>query len=127
MGLKLFVVEDEPVVRHLFALLLKKEGYEVKEFKDGAEALENLELHPDLGGIVSDTDMPNLSGVGLLRAIRGRGLNIPFVLLSGGRGVVSKTDPTPLEHVCRDAGNATFLFKPCMADELFEAVRSLAR
>lgn len=124
MKKKLFVVEDEVTVRRLLVLLLMSEGYEVVECYHGLHALEELDKHPDVAGIVSDKDMPHLGGVELLMALRERGVHLPFMLLSGGVGTVSKTDHTPLEVVCERAGNAVFRFKPIWGEEFIGVVRS---
>ena len=125
MGEKIFVVDDEPTVRQIYALILRGEGYNVEEFHHGREALEALDQHPDVKCIVSDKDMPHLSGVGLYRAVRKRGLKMPFFLISGGGGTVSKEDPTPLETVFRGDPRSAIRFKPLWAEELVEVVRSL--
>ncbi len=56
---------------------------EVTACEDGSEALATFRaLAPDL--VISDTHMPNMGGLGLLREIRATGSRLPFVLMSGG-------------------------------------------
>lgn len=75
------VVEDEPVIRELMAILLEEEGYAVRQAVDGLQALEMLEQHGvDL--ILSDVKMPRLDGASLVQCLRSRGDAIPVVLMS---------------------------------------------
>ena len=65
----ILVVEDNPVVRMLVEQHLESAGYTVMTAADGNEALQlAAAIRPDL--ILSDLDMPNLDGFGLLHAIR---------------------------------------------------------
>ena len=77
-----YVVDDEPVIATTMAAILRRQGYEVKQFTNPLKALEAFEREcPDL--LISDVMMPGLTGVEL--AIRVRFL-CPFcriVLISG--------------------------------------------
>jgi type II secretory ATPase GspE/PulE/Tfp pilus assembly ATPase PilB-like protein/CheY-like chemotaxis protein len=82
------VVDDDPVLRQIAASLLTKEGYAVIQVEDGVAALERLNSldpadHVDL--VISDLDMPRLSGHDLLRLARGspRTAALPIVVLTG--------------------------------------------
>ena len=79
----ILVVDDEPVIRELLVAILGNEGYATVAASDGVAALEAL----NEGGIdvvLSDTMMPRLGGVELIRAMRTRpGLSTtPVILLS---------------------------------------------
>src|SRR5918997_1077583 len=75
------VVEDEPVIRELMAILLEEEGYTVRQATDGMEALETVEQYPvDL--VLSDVKMPRLDGASLAHRLRERGDPLPVVLMS---------------------------------------------
>jgi two-component system response regulator MprA len=75
------VVEDEPVIRELMAILLEDEGYAVRQAVDGLQALEMLEQH-GIDLILSDVKMPRLDGASLVHRLRSRGDAIPVVLMS---------------------------------------------
>lgn len=65
----ILVVEDNPVVRMLTEHHLESGGHTVMTAADGVEALQLVSvMRPDL--ILSDIDMPNLDGLGLLTALR---------------------------------------------------------
>ena len=79
----ILVVEDNPVVRMLVEMHLESAGYTVMTAADGNEALQLAEvMRPDL--ILSDLDMPNLDGFGLLSAVRANRklAAIPFIFLT---------------------------------------------
>ena len=77
----ILVVEDEPVIRVLMAILLEDEGYTVRQAVDGLAALETVEQHRiDL--VLSDVKMPRLDGASLAQQLRSRGDPIPVVLMS---------------------------------------------
>ena len=68
---RILVVDDEPSVRDIVAELLRSAGYEVVTAQDGFGALLQLrKMVPDL--IVSDLNMPHMSGYELLSVIRRR-------------------------------------------------------
>lgn len=65
----ILVVEDNPVVRMLTEHHLESGGHTVMTAADGVEALQLVSvMRPDL--VLSDIDMPNLDGLGLLTALR---------------------------------------------------------
>ncbi len=64
---RILIVEDNAALQKIYVTLLAKEGYDVECVGDGQQALESAEaLPPDL--ILLDMMMPNLDGVGFLRA-----------------------------------------------------------
>ncbi|NQW44501.1 MAG: sigma-54-dependent Fis family transcriptional regulator [Deltaproteobacteria bacterium] len=66
---KILVVDDEESIREFFQIMLKREGYEVFTAANGKEGLEHLKKNPvDL--IISDIQMPELSGLELLSKVR---------------------------------------------------------
>ena len=61
---RVFVVDDEPVIRETIAGILYNEGYEAIPFEDGAMALSAAaEESPDL--LITDVLMPDINGVDL--------------------------------------------------------------
>ena len=79
----ILVVEDNPVVRMLAELHLESAGHTVMTASNGDEALQLVSvIRPDL--ILSDLNMPNLDGFGLLRAVRERQdlASVPVIFLT---------------------------------------------
>jgi CheY-like chemotaxis protein len=78
----ILVVDDEPSIRESLAMLLGYSGYDVSTAKDGFAALLHLrQTLPDL--IVSDLNMPQMSGYELLSVVRRRFPQIMTVAMSG--------------------------------------------
>ena len=79
---RILVVDDEPAVLEIAALVLQKSGYEVRKAKDGFQALVELRRSvPDV--IVSDLRMPNMSGFELLSVVRRRFPHVAVIAVSG--------------------------------------------
>jgi DNA-binding response OmpR family regulator len=77
---RVLVVDDEPNIREVVELYLKREGFVVDVAADGEEALAIIEhTPPDL--IVLDLMMPKLGGLEMTRLVRG-GLDIPIIMLT---------------------------------------------
>lgn len=83
----LFVIDDEVTLRELIGELLQDEGYEVYGFSDGLPALvaarDRMEKKLGLDLILTDVNMPNMSGVKLTQELRAAGFSKPIVLFSG--------------------------------------------
>jgi len=80
---RILVVDDEPSIRETARLILESEGYEVLTAADGVEGLHALSKSlPDL--IVSDLNMPRMSGFEFLAVVRERFPHIATIAMSGG-------------------------------------------
>ncbi|MFN0027638.1 MAG: response regulator transcription factor [Acidimicrobiales bacterium] len=82
---RILVVDDEPMVREVLTAYLTRDGHQVAEAGDGAEALRQFDRQvPDL--VVLDVMLPETDGLAVLRAIRSRspssGGQVPVVLLT---------------------------------------------
>jgi two-component system response regulator ChvI len=77
----LLLVDDDDLFRESLGLNLVDEGYEVTSFANGQDALAYLdEGRADV--MLLDWRMPNLTGIDLLRRMRGAGINIPVIFLT---------------------------------------------
>ena len=80
--LSVLLVDDNFLILKAYSALLQSIGYTVQAAGDGVEALQSLREHiPDL--IVSDLDMPVMSGFELLSIVRRRFPSIQVVAMSG--------------------------------------------
>ncbi|HUD67758.1 MAG TPA: response regulator [Candidatus Sulfotelmatobacter sp.] len=80
---RILVVEDEPSIRETARLILEGEGYEVLTAADGVDGLHALsDSLPDL--IISDLNMPRMSGCEFLAVVRQRFPHIATIAMSGG-------------------------------------------
>ncbi|MES2393906.1 MAG: response regulator [Acidobacteriota bacterium] len=81
-GLKLLIVDDEPAARVLLAAIFGQMGHEVRMAEDGFAALESIrERKPDV--LLSDLNMPGMSGFELLSVVRRRLPTIYVIATSG--------------------------------------------
>src|SRR5579864_4562522 len=89
---RILIVDDDESVREVFTLLLRQEGYEVATAENGFDALLKLKdvIIPDV--IISDLNMPKMSGFEFLSVVRRRFPKISVIASSGAYG--SRTVPT---------------------------------
>ncbi len=84
---KIIVAEDYESIRQLISRYLYSKGFEVDSYEDGQAAIEKMRAEKDAGRnydlVLTDNDMPNLSGFGLIKLVRQEFGNIPIVLMSG--------------------------------------------
>lgn len=83
-SMKVLVVDDFPTMRRIIKNLLKEIGYEnVDEAEDGDVALDKLKGE-GFDFVVSDWNMPNMTGLDLLKAVRAEAgiKDIPFLMVT---------------------------------------------
>jgi len=79
---RILVVDDEPCVRHLNTKMLVDAGYHVDAAADGAVAWNALQLKCyDL--LITDNNMPKVSGVELIEKVRAAGMALPIIMATG--------------------------------------------
>ena len=84
----ILVVEDEPIIRQTLTMLLTSAGYEVAQAEHGFDALLHLKQNvPDV--IISDLNMPHMSGFELLSIVRRRFPQVSVIAVSGAYDVTS--------------------------------------
>ena len=112
------VVDDEAQVRQLARRVLEKEGYLVTEASSGLEAIALLEggTPPDL--LMSDLEMPELSGDKMVERIRATRPDLKVLYVTGH--VDKLMDERP-----RLGSGEAFLDKPFTAAGLLEAVSQI--
>ena len=75
------LVDDDKITQRIASHILKSGGYDVVVAKDGLDALMEISKQPfDL--IISDVEMPNLTGFQLLEFLNERNYEIPVVFLT---------------------------------------------
>jgi two-component system, chemotaxis family, sensor kinase CheA len=85
---KVLVVDDQFTVRELQRSILETAGYRVETASNGREALSKLSGSSDVDLVLTDVDMPEMTGLELLRAIRAdpRNFALPVVVVTGRGG-----------------------------------------
>jgi len=107
---RILVADDDDASRAFLARGLRSVGYDVVLAGDGREAVALVERSP-VDAIVTDISMPQMTGIQLLRAIRGRDPDVPVVLVTGSPDVESAIQAVKL-------GALLYLTKPVDLDEL---------
>ena len=118
-GPLVLIVDDVQDNRTIYVLFLKFSGYRIAEAENGAEALEKATtLLPDV--IVMDLSLPVMDGWEATRRLKGdpRTKQIPVVVLTG--------HALP-EHAqaAHEAGCDLVITKPCLPDQLMDAIRRI--
>jgi DNA-binding response OmpR family regulator len=112
---RILVADDEEGIRCLSSLILAGDGFDVNVSADGEQAWDALSHEPyDL--LLTDNDMPRLTGMKLIERIRQAGMQLPVILASGSLPTAST-----LEHLQLQISEV--LLKPFTTPELMAAVR----
>lgn len=83
--MKILVVDDFPTMRRIVKTLMRQNGYtNFVEAEDGAQALKMLGEQPDIEFIISDWNMPNMTGLEFLKAVRAdaKYKHLPFLMVT---------------------------------------------
>jgi len=70
MAKTIMTVDDSASVRQMVKFTLQNEGYDVHEAIDGQDALNKIKSIEKLDLLVTDLNMPNMDGIGLIREVR---------------------------------------------------------
>jgi CheY-like chemotaxis protein len=106
----ILIAEDDYITRRVLVMFLKHLGYNITTVENGQECFEEAIRNPyDL--IITDIDMPQMSGIECARQLRHEGLTLPIVALSASCAV----DP---RQECLQAGMNAFMPKPVPPDNL---------
>jgi two-component system chemotaxis response regulator CheY len=84
-NMKILVVDDFPTMRRIVKTLMRQNGFsDFTEAEDGARALEILRKTPEIEFVVSDWNMPNMTGIELLKAVRAdpKLKHLPFLMVT---------------------------------------------
>ncbi|GAB2694019.1 response regulator [Thalassiella azotivora] len=115
--MKIVIADDSRVMRQIVVRTMRQAGYaghDVVEATDGADALEKIdEEAPDL--VLSDWNMPEMTGIELLRALRAAGNDVPF-------GFVTSEGSPEMRETAADAGALFLIAKPFDADTFRDAL-----
>jgi two-component system response regulator PilR (NtrC family) len=107
---RILVVDDEESIREFLEIMLKKEGYEVTCAEDGAKA-KDLLIKKNFNMIISDLQMPNMTGLELLKHVRETYPDTVFMMITA-----FGTTETAVEAM--KMGAYDYLTKPFKIDEV---------
>jgi DNA-binding response OmpR family regulator len=115
---RILVVEDEPSIREVLSLYLRRAGYQVTVVGDGREALALLSSQmPDL--VVLDLMLPEVDGLEITRWLRERG-DTPIIMLTARREEQDRIAGLEM-------GADDYVVKPFSPQELVSRVRAVLR
>ncbi|RYZ02368.1 MAG: response regulator [Myxococcales bacterium] len=112
---RVLVVDDDVILRRVVRSALAQAGFDVAQVGSGRDALRLASAY-DLDLIVTDLQMPGMSGLELLYALQEQRTYCPVIVMSGS------TEARP--DAILAAGAAAFLAKPFGLDELQQAART---
>ncbi len=116
---KILLVEDDADVAEMIEDCLKREHHLVEWANNGGDALHRLKSYVyDI--VVLDINLPNMSGLEVLKEFRGRGGSTPVLMLTGKNTVTDK-------ELGLDTGADDYLTKPFDGRELSARIRALLR
>ncbi|MFN6527626.1 response regulator [Nostoc sp. ChiSLP03a] len=114
------VVDDAISLRQTLSLTLQKSGYQVIQAQNGVEALEKLQLHPEIQVVVSDLEMPRMNGFELLSNFRQYTnlAKIPVVILTSRSAEKHR-------QLAKELGAKAYLTKPFLEHEFISKIKEL--
>jgi two-component system chemotaxis response regulator CheY len=118
--MRALVVEDSKTIRMILCEYLRKMNIEVVEAADGREALERLKEAPPPDLVLVDWNMPVMSGIDFIRAVREMHIYDPLPLI-----MVTTNSENEYVGTAMEAGANLYIQKPCTFEVLREKIEAL--
>jgi putative two-component system response regulator len=112
---RILVVDDEPELREFVSMSLELNNFDTVEAENGKKALQLLQ-NEDFDCVVSDVEMPEMTGPEFLKNFREINKIVPVIMLTGVKALNTVVEVMKL-------GAQDYLVKPINVDELLIAVR----
>lgn len=110
----LIIDDSREIVKHLTEQVLAKHSYEVQHAYNGKSGLDLIQsLNPDL--VLLDYNLPEMTGVDVLRVLAREGNTVPVILMSGYGSELSAIEAFRL-------GAKDYLIKPFTTEEVLETI-----
>ena len=110
MRKRIAIIDDDPKIGTLFSTVLQRDGYDARAFGAPQSFLDTLDQSPpDL--VLTDLQMPGLSGTELLQTLKMRGLDVPVIIMTGHSSVRSAVEAMQM-------GALHYLQKPINLEEM---------
>ena len=122
MGNTVLIIDDSNTMRKIVARALRQAGIDFDEILEAGDGLEALSVLADnsVDVVLSDINMPNMTGLELLKAVRGDDnfKSIPFVMVTA-EGMKENV----VEAV--KAGVSNYIVKPFTAEQISEKLEKI--
>ena len=119
MKKRILVIEDEPSLSMAIRDELEFEGFEASIVEDGTAGFDRILAEaPDL--VVLDIMLPGKNGFEICREVRGRGMNIPIIMLTARAQEVDRVRGL-------ESGADDYVIKPFSLAELVARIRAVLR
>ncbi|TGD43014.1 MULTISPECIES: response regulator [Pseudotabrizicola] len=120
MSLRILAIDDSLTMREMLRQTLTEAGFDVVLAEDGIDGLTQLpDVAPDL--ILTDLNMPNMDGFGLIEAVRAGDVapRVPILVLT-------TESAATLKERARQAGATGWITKPFDEHSLVSTIRRVA-
>ncbi len=106
MTIKVLAIDDSRTIRQLLSVALTEAGFDVQTADDGVLGVEAFQ-DADADVVITDINMPNMDGFGVINSIRAGDVNnrVPILVLTTESG-------DDLKARARDAGATGWIVKP---------------
>ncbi|MFW7381826.1 MAG: chemotaxis response regulator CheY [Oligoflexus sp.] len=119
--LKILVVDDFPTMRRIVKTLLKQNGFHnFVDAENGEQAYRILQEHGDFEMIISDWNMPNMTGLEFLKTVRAdaKFKHLPFLM------VTAEAEKENIIEAVK-AGVSNYIVKPFTGQALKEKLEKI--
>ena len=79
----ILIAEDEDMLRKMMATMLTSMGMRPIQARNGSEAVDIFQQHPEIRCVLTDLTMPDMNGWDVISAVKSIRPNIPVILASG--------------------------------------------
>lgn len=120
-GLQILIAEDEKHTRLALHLVLRQAGFSVILASNGLDAYEKIRHQPanhPISLIITDFKMPKLDGIGLIDKLKGAGIPIPVMVITGYGN-------KELLRQLHKRGCASYIDKPFIPAEVLSRIASV--
>ncbi len=117
---RIFLVDDDELVRRTLSAQLQEAGFAVGDFPAGADAMAAITAGEPVDCLVTDLSMPDMDGLALIQQAQKQRPRLPAILLTGYAG-----DGTALALSGAVSGSYSLLRKPVEAAQLFDRINLL--
>jgi CheY-like chemotaxis protein len=111
-SVKIFIIDDDASARDAMEILIRTLEYETETFSSAEDCLRRGRI-TEASCLITDVQMPGMTGFELHRRLQADGYRIPIIFMSGGPGGT-------LREAAIEAGAIGFLDKPVDAHRLVD-------